>query len=87
MKDKLSPKRVSLTLGIVSFILSVICLLLIAIAPAAMTNLFGSVFHGIDITQIAAPISWGNTILGVIVATVIGLLAGWLFAITYNKFA
>ncbi len=86
MEDKLNSKKVSLALGSVSFVLSIICLLLIAAAPAIMTNVFGSIFHGIDITQIAAPISWGNAILGVIVVAVIGLIAGWLFAVIYNKF-
>ena len=85
MKDKLSPKRVACTLGIVSFIVSVVCLVLIVIAPTAVTALFGSIFHGIDVTQIAAPVSWGSAILGVIVAALLGLLIGWLFVVIYNK--
>ena len=86
MKNKLSPRRVSLTLGSMSFIFSVVCLLLIAISPVIMIKLFGSIFHGIDITQITMPISWGNAILGVIVVTIMGLITGWLFTIIYNKF-
>ena len=85
MKEELNTKRVALSLAAVSFILSAVCLLLIAVAPTATTSIFGSIFHGIDISKIAVPISWGSAILGVIVATLLGSIVGWLFAKIYNK--
>ena len=86
MKEKLSPKRVSLSLGIVVGILSLVCALLLAIFPEGTLKLFGSIFHGIDITQIAIPITLNGAILGTIVVTILALIIGWLYAIIYNKF-
>ena len=81
----LNPRRVAFSLALVTAILSIICALLIAVAPEAMTKLFGTIFHGIDIQEIATPFSWGNAVLGTIVITVIALITGWLFAVVYNK--
>ena len=86
MTDKLSPKRVSLSLAYVTGIVSIICTLLIAIAPKATLKLFGAIFHGIDITKITAvSVSFGSAILGTVVAIVLALIIGWLFAVIYNK--
>lgn len=86
MADKLSPKRVSLSLAFVTGIVSIICALLIAIFPEATLKLFGAIFHGIDITKIATvSVSFGSAILGTLVAIVLALIVGWLFAVIYNK--
>ena len=67
MSDKINPKRVALSLAIVSAILYIACALLIAIAPDFAMGLFSKIFHGIDITQIAnTSISFGSTLLGLI---------------------
>lgn len=74
----------ALTLGIIS----VICLLLVLVAPTFALNLFGSFMHGIDLTKIAIiPTISGKTLLGLIVALVGGYLIGAIFATIYNKFA
>ena len=86
MTDKLSPKRVSLSLAFVTGIVSIVCALLIAIAPEATLKLFGAIFHGADITKIAVAISFGSAVLGTVVAIVLALVIGWLFAVIYNKF-
>lgn len=85
MNDKLSPKRVSLSLAYVTAIVSIVCASLIAIFPLGAVNLFGSIFHGIDISKIAVALSWQNVILGTIVAIVLAFIIGWLFAVIYNK--
>ena len=85
MADKLSPKRTAFSLAIVSGIISVVCALLIAIAPQATTKLFGAIFHGIDLTKIASQITLTGAILGTVEVIIIGLIAGWLFAVVYNK--
>ena len=85
MKDKLSPKKVSLSLAFVTGIVSIVCVLLISIAPEATLKLFGAIFHGADITKIAVAISLGRAILGTVVAIVLALITGWLYAIIYNK--
>ena len=87
MKEELSPKKVSLSLAFVTGIVSIICALLLAIAPKATLKLFGAIFHGMDITKIAVAISLGSAILGTVVAIVLALITGWLFAVIYNKVA
>ena len=85
MAEKLSAKRVSLSLAVVAGIISIVCALLILIAPQATTNLFGAIFHGIDVSQITKPITFGGAIIGTIEVIVIALIAGWLFAKVYNS--
>ncbi|MEK6936080.1 MAG: DUF5676 family membrane protein [Nanoarchaeota archaeon] len=87
MTDKLSTKKVALSLAIVSAILYIICALFIAIAPDFTIKLFSNLFHGIDITQITSTsISLGSTLIGLVEIIVYALIAGWLFALVYNKF-
>ena len=85
MNNKLSPKRVSLSLAYVTAIVSIVCALSIAIFPLGAINLFGSIFHGIDISQIAVALSWQNAILGTVVTIILAFIIGWLFAVIYNK--
>ena len=85
MAEKLNAKIVSFSLAIVAGIISIVCALLIAIAPQATVNLFGSIFHGIDLSKIAKTMTIGGAILGTVEVIVIALIAGWLFAVIYNK--
>ena len=87
MTDKLSPKRVANTLGIVAAGVSLLCAIFVLIALGTALSLFSNIFHGIDITQIAkSSVSFGSIIIGLIEAFVFGFLVGWLFAVVYNKF-
>lgn len=73
-----------LTLGIIS----IICLILVLIAPGFALSLFGSFMHGIDLSKIAiTPSISGRTVLGLVVAVVGGYVIGVIFAAIYNKFA
>lgn len=85
MAKELSPKRVSLSLAYVTAIVSIVCALLLTIAPKLTMNVFGSIFHGADISKIAVAVTLPNAVLGTIVAAVIALIIGWLFAVIYNK--
>ena len=85
MAEKLSAKRVSLSLATVTGIISIVCALVIAITPQATTKLFGAIFHGIDLTKIASQITLTGAILGTFEVIIIALIAGWLFAVVYNK--
>lgn len=74
----------ALTLGIIS----ILCLVLVLIAPVFALNLFGSFMHGVDLSKIAiTPTIGGRTLLGFIVALAGGYLIGVIFALIYNKFA
>ena len=86
MAEKLNSKRVAFSLAIVSAILYLVCTIFIYIAPNFTVNLFSNLFHGIDITKIEdTSISLGNTLIGLIEIVVYSLIAGWLFALIYNK--
>lgn len=86
MADKLNAKKVAISLAIVSAILYIACALLVAIAPEFTVKMFSSMFHGIDISKIASTsISLGGTLLGLVVIVAYALIAGWLFALVYNK--
>ncbi|HLC86852.1 MAG TPA: DUF5676 family membrane protein [Candidatus Nanoarchaeia archaeon] len=85
MANKLSPKLVSFSLVAVSVIISLLCALLIAFAPEASLRFFGSIFHGIDITQIAiVSITLSGVLMGLIAIAIIAFVTGWLFAVIYN---
>ncbi len=86
MADKLSPKRVALSLASVAGIIYIVCAILVAIAPAWTVNTFGALFHGIDISKIArASVPITSTILGLIEIIILALIVGWLFAKIYNS--
>ena len=85
MTEKLSAKRAALSLAAVSGIISIVCALLILIVPQFTMNLFGAIFHGIDISQITKPITFGGAILGTVEVIILGLIVGWLFAKIYNS--
>ena len=87
MREKLNKKRVAYSLAFVFGIVYLVCAILVAIAPFWTLNVFGALFHGIDITQIArTSVSLTSTILGLIEVIVIGYMIGWLFGYFYNKF-
>ncbi len=86
MADKLNVKTTALALGATSGIVSIACFLILWIWPSSLF-LLGKIFHGIDLTKMAATnLSATDAILGLIVAVVIGLLVGALFAKVYNFF-
>ncbi len=86
MADKLSPRRVANTLGVVFAGVSLLCAILILVLPDATMSLFNNIFHGIDLTQIErTSVTFGNIIIGLIVAFVSGWIIGWFFAVVYNK--
>ena len=87
MAEKISSKRVAYSLAVVAGIVYLACAILVAIAPTWTVNLFGALFHGVDITQIErTSVSLTSAILGLIEIIVIGYLIGWLFGAVYNKF-
>ena len=83
--QNLSIRRVSFSLAAVAGIISIVCVLLILIAPQTAVNLFGAIFHGIDLTQITKPITLVGALIGTIEVIVIALIVGWLFATVYNR--
>ena len=84
--EKLNPKKVSLSLAATSGIVSAACALLIAVAPQFTVNLFGEIFHGIDLSKIQKTMTVGSAIFGIVEVIILALITGWLFAKVYNAF-
>ena len=85
MVEKLNTKRVAFSLAGVAGIIYLICAILVTIAPIWTINVFGALFHGIDISQIATTPTLANTAIGFVEIIALALIIGWLFAIIYNK--
>lgn len=88
MTQKKDINATGIALALIFGIISLICLVLVLIAPTFALNLFGSFMHGVDLTKIAiTPTIGGKTLLGFVTALVGGYLIGIIFAAIYNKFA
>lgn len=85
MTDKIEPKRAGIALASVSGIASIACAALNFIAPQFAVSFLGTIFHGIDISKIAATSSFGSAILGTVIVIILGYAFGWLFGWIYNK--
>lgn len=84
----LNPRVIALSLGSVSGIVYIACVLLFAIAPRAGIALANTMVHGLDLTLIMRPsmAPFGAIIVGLAEIAVLGYLVGWLFAAVYNYF-
>lgn len=87
MTQKLHPAVVSLSLVTVSIVLSLLCAVFIALAPEFSIIFFGSIFHGLDISKIAAPVTISGVITGLVAITIVAGFSGWMFSAIYNYFA
>jgi len=85
MGDNLDAKKIGLALAIVAVIAYVACAILVAIAPLATVNVFGALFHGIDISKISTTPTLGRTIVGLIEIFILGYILGWLFGVVHNR--
>lgn len=84
--DKINAKKVAISLAIVSAALYLACAALIFLAPEFAMKIFSSLFHGIDISKIAdKPVSLSGVLIGLAEIVIYSLIAGWLFAVVYNK--
>ena len=86
MTDKIIPWKIGVAAGLMLTIVSLLCAILLAIAPEITLSLANNIFHGIDLTQIAkSSLSLGGVITGLLVAFVVGFVSGWIFAWIYKR--
>ena len=86
MVEKLNAKNVGYSLAVVSGAVYVVCAILVAISPSGTLNAFRYLFHGIDISKIAAMPTITGTLIGFVEVIVLGFIVGWLFVKVYNLF-
>ncbi len=80
MAEKLSPKKLGLSLGIVFAAMHVLGVL-------AMTNLiqYWQWVHFLKVQYVVSAFSFGTFLLGALVAFVVGMILGYVVALLYNK--
>ena len=85
--EKINQNAAALAGGVTGAVLSLICLIFVAIFPIeAATAVANSLFHGISFSGMAAKsISFGKAATGLAVAFLIGAVIGYVFAVAYNK--
>ncbi|HZX44303.1 MAG TPA: DUF5676 family membrane protein [Candidatus Nanoarchaeia archaeon] len=83
MAKKVDPNTVALSLAGVSAIFSLSCALIVSLAPDFSLRLARALFHGLEISGIAAP-TINDILAGLGGVTIIAILSGWLFALFYN---
>lgn len=83
---KLNIWPFSLSVGIVTAVASIICGLLIALAPEATMAVVSYLFH-IDLTGLARAITWGGFFAGLVVSVLVMMLGAASVAWLYDHFA
>ncbi|TJW50830.1 MAG: hypothetical protein E5X65_26090 [Mesorhizobium sp.] len=87
--NKLSILSVGIALGVTLALMSMLCALAFAIWPDATVYFFGAFMHGLDLSavRLAAQMSPGRVLYGVVGLGVVGLVAGVIYASIYNVVA
>ena len=86
---KLNQKTIGLALGIVSGLLSLVCVIFIKLIPEQTMNFFGWLIHINKLADLIGPreITLSGAVAGIVVFSVAAYILGWLFAVLYNKFS
>ena len=84
--EKLKPKVMALSFGIVGGLISLACLLFVALSPLeAVIKVSNSFMHGIDISTIAVKdTNFADSLLGFVIVVLGSVAVGYIFAISYN---
>jgi 2TM family of unknown function (DUF5676) len=84
--DKVNAVGAGIALAVTFAVLSILCALAFVLAPNGTIDFFGAFMHGLDLNSVrsTAPIRLGRVLYGVIGLSIIGFIAGFVFAWTYN---
>ena len=84
--EKLNQNAIALSVGTITALVYLVCLIFVAVAPLEATIAVGNLFvHGIDISSIAIKnITFGRSITGLIVVFLSSTVVGYVFAYLYN---
>ncbi|UVC17924.1 DUF5676 family membrane protein [Mesorhizobium onobrychidis] len=87
--SKFSILSVGIALGVTLALMSMLCALAFAIWPGATLDFFGAFMHGLDFNavRLAAQMSPGRVLYGIVGLGVVGLVAGVVYASIYNVVA
>ena len=84
--DKVNNLGAATALAATLALLSALCAVAFVLAPDATLDFFGAFMHGLDLNSLksVAPLSLGGVLYGVIGLSIVGFIAGFVFAWTYN---
>lgn len=85
--NHMNPVGLGLALAITTAVLSIICAVLVAIAPNQMMAILQSWWHGLDVTMLAStapPVTLQSIAIGLITISAFAFVVGFLFAVIGN---
>jgi hypothetical protein len=84
--DKVNALGAGIALAVTLALVSALCAVAFVLAPDATLDFFSAFMHGLDLKSVksAAPLSFGRVLYGLIGLSIIGFIAGFVFAWTYN---
>ena len=84
--DKVNTLGAGIALAVTLALMSAVCAIAFVLAPGATLDFFSAFMHGLDLKTVkaATPLSFGRVLYGIIGLSVVGFLAGFVFAWTYN---
>jgi hypothetical protein len=84
--DKVNTLAAGIALAVTFALLSALCAIAFVLAPDATLDFFSAFMHGLDLKSVksAVPLSLGRVLYGIIGLSIVGFIAGFVFAWTYN---
>jgi 2TM family of unknown function (DUF5676) len=84
--DKVNTLGAGIALAVTLALISALCAIAFVLAPDATLDFFSAFMHGLDLKAVksAAPISFGRVLYGLIGLSIVGFIAGVVFAWMYN---
>ena len=80
--DKVNTLEAGIARAVTLALISALCAVAFVLAPDATLDFFGAFMHGLDLKAVksAAPISFGRVLYGLIGLSIVGFIAGVVFA-------
>ena len=84
--DKVNSLGAGIALAVTLALMSALCAVAFVLAPDATLDFFSAFMHGLDLKTVksVAPLSFGRVLYGVFGLSIVGFIAGFVFAWTYN---
>ena len=84
--DKVNALGAGVALAVTFALMSALCAVAFVVAPDATLDFFSAFMHGLDLKVVksAAPLSLGRVLYGLIGLSIVGFIAGFVFAWMYN---
>jgi hypothetical protein len=84
--DEVNTFGAGIALAVTLALISALCAVAFVLVPDATLDFFSAFMHGLDLKTVkaATPLSFGKVLYGIIGLSIVGFIAGFVFAWTYN---